>query len=141
MERLPEFIANHLFLFTLLVALTMLLVWNLFGDSLSGVKSILPSELTRMMNHEDAVVIDLRSREQFDQGHIINAKNHPVAEIETSKSKLQAFKQKPLVVVCQNGGESARISRAFKHEGYENVAILKGGLQAWQNANMPLTKQ
>lgn len=140
MERLPEFIANHLFLFSLLIALTILLIWNLLGDRLSGIKAIIPAELTRLINHEDALVVDLRNQENFGQGHIINARNYPLAEIEEKKSELSSYKEKPIVLYCQNGIEAGRISRALKHDGFNRVSILKGGLHAWKNAGMPVTK-
>ena len=140
MERLPEFIANHLFLFSLLVSLLILLAWNLFGDSVSGIKSILPAELTRMMNHQNAAVVDLRSQSDYKNGHIINSMNIPMADIQTRKDELNKFKDRPLIFYCQAGMDSGRAIRGFRHEGFSELYLLKGGLQAWKNASMPVTR-
>jgi len=140
MERLPEFIANHLFLFSLLVALLMLLAWNLFGDSMSGVKTMSPAEVTRLINHDNAVVVDIRPAEEFKDGHIINAMNMPVADLESRRKELEKHKDKPVVLYCQGGAESGRVIRGFKHEGFGNLYVLKGGMQAWKSAGLPLTR-
>ena len=118
----------------------MLLAWNLFGDSLSGVKMLLPSDVTRLINKEDAVVIDIRNESDFEKGHIINAMNIPVAELPNKLAKLKAHKQKDIIVNCANGSVAPKEARKLLNEGFEKVSCLKGGLLAWQNASLPLTK-
>ncbi|MCK5499243.1 MAG: rhodanese-like domain-containing protein, partial [Gammaproteobacteria bacterium] len=76
MEKLPEFIANHLFLVSLLVAISSFLLWNIFAGSI-GATQVLPAEVTRLINHENAEVLDLRSAEEFEKGHIPGAVNIP----------------------------------------------------------------
>ena len=140
MEHLPEFIANHLFLCALFVALLVLLLWNIFGDSIGGNKAISPAELTTLINRENASVVDLRKQDEFNNGHIINSINIPHADIEGSLKKLEKYKKSPLVVYCQSGAESQRVSRLLKQSGFENVSFLKGGMLTWQNANLPISK-
>ena len=140
MERLPEFVANHLFLFSLLLAILTLLMWNLFGDMLSGIKTLQPDELTHMINREDAKVIDVRPQSDFEKGHIIDAMNIEVDQIEKEMDKLIPHKDKGIVFCCTNGSVSAREARKLMSEGYEKVFVLKGGIMTWQNANLPLTK-
>ncbi|MEQ8288122.1 MAG: rhodanese-like domain-containing protein [Gammaproteobacteria bacterium] len=140
MERFPEFVANHLFLFSLLVAILMLLAWNLFGDSLSGVKMLLPADVTRLINKEDAVVIDIRNESDFEKGHIINAMNIPFAELPNKLEKLKAYKQRDIIFCCASGSVAPKEARKMLNEGFEKVSCLKGGLLAWQNASLPLTK-
>ncbi len=141
MERLPEFIANHLFLVSLLIALLMLLAWNLFGDNMSGMRLLPPVEVTRLINHEHAVLVDVRTQEDFTQGHIINAINIPQADLEARQTELDKYREKPLVLYCQTGTVSGRMSRALKHQGFSNVSVLKGGVQAWKSAGMPLARE
>ena len=104
MERIPEFIANHLFLVCLLIAILMLLAWNLFGDSLSGIKSLPPQEVTRLINRDDARVIDLRGRSEFEAGHIIDALNIDAAQLQGQLEKLKKYKQQGLIICCATGG-------------------------------------
>ena len=139
MERILEFIANHLFLFALLVAVLSLLLWNLFS-TLTGIRQIMPVETTHLINKENAKVLDLRSAKDFAEGHIINAINIAPSLLEGNKTELADYKDKTLVIYCLNGLESGRIGRILKMQGFQNVYCLKGGINAWQNANMPVTK-
>ncbi|MGH8120364.1 MAG: rhodanese-like domain-containing protein, partial [Gammaproteobacteria bacterium] len=71
MDLFPEFVANHLFLFALLVSVLMLLFWNLFGTAMSGIIQVNPRETIRMLNHEGAVVVDIRRPGEYSNGHIL----------------------------------------------------------------------
>ncbi len=139
MERLPEFIANHLFLFSLLVAIASLLLWNIFAGAL-GASQIVSVEVTRLINHEDAKILDIRSAEEFEKGHIINAINFDVKTLSEREKELEKYKNKTVVICCGQGQESTRIARSLKIKGFEKLYSLKGGISAWQNANLPLTK-
>ncbi len=140
MERLPEFIANHLFLFSLLLAILILLIWNLYGDMLSGIKMILPDEVTRLINRENAKVVDLRGQKEFANGHIIDALNISSDQLEKSLDKLAKFKENGIIFCCATGATSTKKARTLMHAGYQKVYALKGGIGSWQNANLPLTK-
>jgi len=140
MERLPEFVGNHLFLFSLLVSILMLLIWNLFGDMLSGVKLLLPEEVTRHINRDDAKVIDLRTQKEFEKGHIIDAINISADQLSGQLDKLKKHKENGIIFCCTTGAVSAKEARKLMNEGYEKVFSLKGGILSWQSANLPLTK-
>ena len=140
MERLPEFVGNHLFLFSLLVSILMLLIWNLFGDMLSGVKLLLPEEVTRRINREDAKVIDLRTQKEFEKGHIIDAINISVDQLSGQLDKLKKYEENGIIFCFATGAVSTKEARKLMGEGYEKVYSLKGGILSWQSANLPLTK-
>ncbi len=140
MEQLPEFVGNHLFLFSLLVSILMLLIWNLFGDMLSGVKLLLPVEVTQLINREDAKVVDLRPQKDFENGHIIDAINISADQLSGQLDKLKKHKDKGIVFCCASGAVSTKEARKLMHEGYEKIYSLKGGIVSWQSANLPLTK-
>jgi rhodanese-related sulfurtransferase len=139
MERLLEFIANHLFLFSLLVAIVSLLFWNIFAGALGG-SQIVSAEVTRLINHENAEILDIRSPEEFEKGHIINAVNIEVKTLGEREKELEKYKDKTLIICCGQGHESVRIARSLKMKGFEKLYSLKGGITAWLNANLPLTK-
>ena len=140
MEQLPEFVGNHLFLFSLLVSILMLLIWNLFGDMLSGVKLLLPVEVTQLINREDDKVVDLRPQKDFENGHIIDAINISADQLSGQLDKLKKHKDKGIVFCCASGAVSTKEARKLMHEGYEKIYSLKGGIVSWQSANLPLTK-
>ncbi len=141
MERLPEFIANHLGLVSLFVAILSLLLWNIFGSSLSGLSKIGPSEATRLMNHEKALLLDLRTSADFSSGHILNARNIPAAELEGRQKELQKHKKNPVILCCNRDSDGIKAGRILKFAGYEKLYSLKGGLESWQNANLPVARK
>jgi rhodanese-related sulfurtransferase len=118
----------------------MLLIWNFYGDVLSGAKQVIPAELTRLINRENAVVVDVRSKEDYEGKHILNAVNMPNKDFEANQAKLDKYKKQAVVVYCASGTESARVARILSTQGFEQIYCLKGGLPSWQNANLPLTK-
>ena len=141
MEKLPEFIANHPLLIVLFVAILAMLLWNLFGAAMTGVRQIDNSELTRLVNRDQALVLDLRGRGEYERGHIVNARNLPAAELEGRMRELEAKKNLPLILCCAHGAESGRACRLLRTRGHEQVYALKGGIHGWRGANLPLVKE
>ena len=140
MERLPEFIANHLGLVSLFVAVLALLLWNIFGSSLSGLSRIGPVEVTRLMNHEKALLLDLRTATDFSSGHILSARSIPAVELENRQKELQKHKTNPIILCCNRDSDGIKAGRILKFAGYEKIYSLKGGLEAWRSANLPITR-
>ena len=140
MERIPEFVSNHLFLVSLFVALLVMLLWNLFGASLTGVEEVDAVDATLLINKEGGVVVDVRGAEEFAAGHIINALNLPLADMEARRAELDKYKDKPVIAVCGSGAVSARAVRDLRGAGFGRALVLRGGIAAWQGANLPLTR-
>ena len=140
MERLPEFVANHLFLVMLFISILILLMWNIFGTAVTGIRQVNPAKLTQLMNREDAIVVDLRSADDYSANHILNAISIPDSDIQDRKGELDKHKANPVVLCCATGSTSARIARVLKMDGFEKVFSLAGGIASWRNANLPLTK-
>jgi Rhodanese-related sulfurtransferase len=140
MEHFPEFAANHLFLFALLISILLLLFWNLFGPALSGITLLNPQETTRMLNHEHAVLVDVRNEKDFADSHILGSHNIPAAMIGARQNELVKYKERPIILCSSNGNESLRAARLFKMQGFEKIYTLKGGLHSWRSANLPLTR-
>jgi len=139
-ERLPEFIANHLILVTLFVAILSMLIWNVFGTAMSGVSQLNPMEVTRLMNQEKAILVDLRTDNDYLSGHILNAINIPGGELENRKKELEKHKKNPVILCCGHGNDSVKAGRILKYDGYEKVFALKAGLESWRSANLPITR-
>lgn len=140
MGQFIEFVGNHLFLFSLLLSILMLLVWNIFGDVLSGVKLLPADDVTRLINRDDAQVIDIRSQKEFEAGHIIDAIHINVDDLGSQLKKLNKYKDKGVVFCCSTGSVSVKEARKLMMEGFEKTYCLKGGVLSWQQANLPLTK-
>lgn len=134
MDHLAEFVSNHLLLsgaFAFVLCLTALNEWQ---NSFSNAGSLEPAQAVLSINRNNAMVLDIRTKEQYDKGHIINSK---LTSNDASKS-LKYNKQNHLIVVCENGSKSSALASSLKKEGFENASILKGGIQAWNEENLPL---
>jgi len=140
MQQFIEFFRNNSLLVLAFIGIVAGLVWTLVAGRMGGISRLAPNDVTRLINSEDAVIVDVRGEGEFRQGHIINALNIPEAQIASQAQRLQKYKDRPLVTVCRTGQLSARSAAALKREGFENVQTLAGGLHAWEGASLPLSK-
>jgi rhodanese-related sulfurtransferase len=137
-HQLIEFVGNHWVLFVALVVILGLLAYNLL---MGGKGSVDPVGATELINRREAVVVDVRSAADFAQGHIINAINLPMNGFKNQMATLHKHKGKPIIVACRSGSQSAAASRQLRSQGFPEVYNLSGGVMAWQNANLPLTRK
>jgi rhodanese-related sulfurtransferase len=132
-----DFASNHLLLVSALLLSFFLLVFMELKRKATGIVNLDPPEVVRLIN-ADAAVIDLRSAESFARGHIVNAKNIPHDEFEANRDKVDKLKAKSIVAVCDSGATSTRIVAALRKAGNESIYGLRGGINAWTQAGMPL---
>ena len=133
-----DFIKQNIFLVVLAaVSGGMLLVELLRGRTGGGLS---PVEATLLINRENAVVLDVRDAAEFATGHIPNARNVPLAELDGRIGELNKFKNKPVVLVCQSGSRSGKALAALTKAGFEKAQSLGGGLAGWQKDGYPLVK-
>ncbi|MFQ6372343.1 rhodanese-like domain-containing protein [Shewanella sp. YIC-542] len=141
MQEYIEFFKAHPILSVAWVGLFIALLVTWFKSALSKVKQVNPQEATLLMNKQDAQIIDVRSKDDFRRGHIVNAVNIPMAEIKNnSNTNLEKYKAKPIILVCSAGMTSAQAAELLVKKGYEQVFNLKGGMGEWQTANLPVSK-
>jgi rhodanese-related sulfurtransferase len=137
MDRFLEFAGNNTLLVFALVTSFFLVIITELRRKAAGVTSVDPSDAVRLINN-DATVIDVRSSENFTQGHIVSARSIPMDELDVKLEKLGALKNKPVLAVCQAGMSSKKALEALKKSGFENVYDLKGGMNAWSQAGLPV---
>ncbi len=140
-QRLFEFFSNHPGLVMAFLVVLGALIWTLFQGRSHGVKKVNPSDATRLINSEDAVVIDLRSDNEFKQGHILNSLHVPQNYLADQMSKLEKHRERPIITTCKTGNESARAGGVLVRRGFQKVYSLNGGILAWQAANLPLVRE
>lgn len=132
MEHILEFITNHLALSLIFVTLlAYILFTELQGPS--GSRLLDPHQVVTSINREAAVVIDTRPKDAFISGHIINSINMSAQDIEKSEQ----YKNKNVILVCDNGQKTPVLSAKLKKIGFDNIATLKGGMSAWKQADLP----
>lgn len=141
LEQYLQFISHNFLLCLAFVGVLVLIIVLEFKDKLNGAASINPQELVAKMNHDQAMVLDLRSQDAFRKGHILGAMNLSQQDIEKKPGKVEKYKEKPLVLVCNLGQQSPKVANELKKKGFSQVYSLKGGIQAWQNAELPLSSE
>ncbi len=137
MNTYLEFAGNHPLLIGALAFSFFLLVFTELQRKARGMTNIEPQDAVKLIN-SDAVVIDLRNAEAFARGHIVNAKNIPFDELQANKDKIAKYAKKAIIAVCDAGMTSGKVVDSMRKSGVENVYGLKGGINAWTQANLPL---
>ena len=137
MEQYLEFSSNHPILISALLISFFVLVFTELRRKARGITSVEPQAAVGLIN-ADATIVDLRSAEAFSRGHIVNAKNIPLDELDANREKLIKLGDKPIIAVCDTGISSNRAVDMLRKAGVESVYNLKGGITAWTQANLPL---
>jgi rhodanese-related sulfurtransferase len=142
MEQYIEFIQHHTLLAAAWLILAGALVFSFYKSLLSPIKSIGQHQATLLINREDAVVVDIRSQEEFRKGHIAGARHMSPSQIDaTLPSGLENKKDAPIIVVCANGITAAGVAAKFHKQGFKRVFNLRGGMSEWLSANLPVTRK
>ncbi len=140
MNQFFEFVINHWILWSLFVVAIIVILYEELRGRIQGVARVQPAELVKLINREEATVIDVRDSNAFLKGHIIGAINIPHTQMDNSLEKLKKYQDKTIVLVCASGQTSPQEGAKLKAKGFEKVYFLSGGMAAWTQAQMPLTK-
>ena len=103
-------------------------------------KLVNTTEATRMINRENALILDIREQKEFSQGHIAGAYNLPASVFDKKLSELDRYKTHPVVVVCKMGTSARSIAKTLKKCGFEQVVRLAGGMSEWTASSLPVKK-
>jgi rhodanese-related sulfurtransferase len=139
MEKLPEFITNHPYLFAALAAVIFFVI-SMELRRKGGARAVPAREAVQLINGEDAAVVDIRDQADYKAGHIINAKHIPPGRLAEEAGRISADKSKPVIVYCKNGMTSPEACARLKAQGFQRVYYLKGGIYGWLDESLPLEK-
>jgi rhodanese-related sulfurtransferase len=139
-DRLLAFAQLQAIPLAALVALTVAIIVTEVMRRLTGYKRLSPSELTALVNREDALVLDVSPTAEFEKGHIAGARGVPLGQLDPEHKRIAKAKDRPIVVVCRTGQGSAQAAARLVKAGYSRVHWLEGGLPAWQQGELPLVK-
>jgi rhodanese-related sulfurtransferase len=139
MKDIYTFLQQHQMLVMALIAVLILLfIIEIIRLKLSA-RRISSLEATNLMNHQNAVVVDIRSQDAFYNGHVVGAMSLPFADLEKQYKKLEKHINNPIIIMCATGLESPRAANFLLKNGY-NALVHAGGIRAWKEADMPLVK-
>jgi rhodanese-related sulfurtransferase len=137
-----DFVMRHEMLGIAWVVLAIAWISTLVKSVFSSVKQIDSRTAVELINKQDALVVDIRTVDEFGRGHIINAHHLPLSQIEQGNTtEIDKHKEKPLIVVCETGTRADPAASKLIKAGFQQVFLLKGGLGQWRAENLPLTKK
>ena len=139
MSRFVEFVRNNFLLFVVAFVSGGMLLWPLVRKTTGG-PWVDALQATQLINREDALLLDVREPNEFAAGHVLGAKNLPLARLEAAGADLAKRKERPVIVYCDGGERSGKALSALRKQGFTRLANLTGGLKAWQQAGMPVEK-
>ena len=129
-----NFLIEHYYLSIPLLAILVLLI---LSNAKKGGKKISCQTLISMSNQNSALIIDIRDSESFNAGHITASKNIPQNELTRRINEITNI-DKSIILVCDMGNISPNAGEALKKEGFEDIYLLKGGINQWRIDNLPL---
>jgi rhodanese-related sulfurtransferase len=138
MERILEFAVSHYILVSLFAALMIALI---VLESSRGGQKVSAQVAVSLINRDEAIVVDIRDRKDFNEGRITGAINIPLSGLKSRVSELKKHEGKQIIVADKAGQHSATAVKQFKEEGFTNVVRLNGGIADWRGSNLPLVKK
>ncbi|AYN22189.1 rhodanese-like domain-containing protein [Alcaligenes aquatilis] len=128
---------NNLLILAIAVLAGIMLLIPSFFKGRAG-RAVSSSEAVQMVNQKDAILIDLRSADQFKAGAIAQSRNIPAADLDAKASTLP--KDKPVILVCDTGRSAQRSVTVLRKHGITEAYTLQGGIQGWLQSSLPVKK-
>ena len=127
---------GNLLLIVVAIGSGLMLAWPMLQRGTGG-GAVSPALTVQMMNHQHAVLVDIRDADAYGAGHIPQARNIPVAEFDKKAANLP--KNKPVILVCDLGRSAVGAAKKLRALGLTEVTTLEGGMRAWSAAGLPVS--
>lgn len=142
MDELLTFASNNQLLSMIWVAIVILITVISIKIKLSPIKQLNPQELTLLVNREEGVVLDIRPEKEYKSSHIIDAISFSAEKLKLNDfTSLEKYKDKPIIVVCAAGMTASKVANDLYKAGYLKASLLKGGMNTWVAASLPVSKK
>ena len=115
-------------------------VTSCLKSPVDGVQVLEVSKYEKKMTQPEVQLVDVRTPEEFNEGHLENAINIDVTADDFDAKVASLDKEKPVMVYCKSGGRSARASARLKELGFKTITDLEGGITNWKSENKPVVK-
>lgn len=138
MEKFLAFASNHPILVGSFFTVLLAFIATEFMRKTRKFKVLNSVDAIRLMNREDAAVIDLSASNDYASKHIVGAVNVAPSQIQASNKKLMKLKGRPVLVYCKTGQASHQNAAKLIELGLEPVYVLRGGLAQWQQDQQPV---
>jgi rhodanese-related sulfurtransferase len=106
----------------------------------SALTHVKAAEAAKLVEGQKVTVLDVRTPEEFREGHIKGAKNVDFNAPDFAARLRELDKTKPYLLHCKSGGRSSNSLATFKELGFEKIFHLDGGIMGWEAAKLPVEK-
>jgi rhodanese-related sulfurtransferase len=140
MQAFTQFVQANWMLILVMFASGAMLVWPLVQRRSSGMQDLGTLNATHLINHENAVLLDVRETREYEGGRLPNAVHIPLSQLASRAQELDRFKARPIIAYCARGNRSRAAGSALRGRGLTKLYNLTGGIQAWRDAGLPVEK-
>lgn len=135
-----QYLESNYIMVIVFVGSGLMLLWSYFGSKIQGIKEVGTVEALQLINHKDAVIVDVREQNEYETGHLLNSKLIPLGALKGRIDELEQYREHPVVVVCASGNRSRIAAAQLKNRNFTQAYSLLGGVVAWRKADLPLEK-
>ncbi|WP_019027728.1 rhodanese-like domain-containing protein [Colwellia piezophila] len=128
-------------IFVVKIAPMVLLALALIASAQVSAEDISQAQLQQVMqSNKQVILLDVRTVEEFTDGHIPNAVNIPHKELESRLAELSGAKNTQIVLYCRSGRRVEIATKLLKQHGFNQLDHLTGDFNAWSSNNLPITQ-
>ena len=113
---------------------------KLVAEAKKNVTEISPEDAANKLQNKQAVIVDVRDKDEWDEEHIPHAIHLSRGTIELDIEQKVPDPNAVIICHCGGGGRSALAAENLQKMGYKNVRSMAGGLKAWKATGLPTTK-
>src|SRR6266436_1496473 len=113
---------------------------KLVADAKKHITEISPQDAAAKSQSGEAVIVDVREKDEWDEEHIPNATHLSRGTIELDIEEKVPDLNALIVCHCGGGGRSALAAESLQRMGYKNACSMAGGFKAWKAAGLPIKK-
>ena len=120
---------------TILIAIALLAVVMFIPRFIATLRrgpSIDVNELKRRLDADETLLVDVRTEKDYQAGHIEQAMNIPVEQLEQAISELEGHVEKSISIICTTDRRSAKAANILLKQGFQDVRVVKGGMTDWR---------
>ena len=131
-----DFINENLILVSVTIFVFLLAIFNELKIKEGNICGLSPMQAVKIIN-QNAVVLDLRNKNDFEKKHLLDSQNIAAEDISEKVGSIK----RPLLLVCETGGASKKSGLALRQKSFEQVFYIKGGIIEWEKSSLPTTSE
>jgi rhodanese-related sulfurtransferase len=133
-----SFIEKNWMLILVMFVSGAMLLWPILQRRFSPMKEVGNLNVTHLINHKNALLLDIREDKEFEGGKMPDAVHIPLSQLDARGAELAKMSGRPVVVYCSRGQRSRSAAGALAKLGFTEIYSLHGGLKAWKDAGLPV---